>query len=586
MRRIFLTILSLLVLASCLRSVAIAQPVKLGHSGHGKRVTLTVNYQSVAVLNPRSGASASDRAAKAISRLQGLAKSGRSPHFTSGRGSGGWCVLADGGVVVVAGPADAKAAGVKRRTVARRWASAFARAWTTPLLRLGTAEIVVPVGASRSVSLGGVGRGPVKLSGGSSSALTARYAGRSVSLKGRAPGSGSLTVWRDGATQTLDFRVMKYAGSVRPVTLEVTGTAVPREIIQTLVRSEAAKGIRLEQGAWSTIEHPPVLPQMWTHGKTYRAYLGIRITGPGYLPVETRVPLNVVRRRLAPEKRVVLFYSNDPETVNGPQLLFRHAVANGVPARLLYHHQNASSRSLDVCVDLHNDGDKAARVQVVDGSADACVDTVMAGHMAAMKFLKRTRAGAGLILDMPPHSVRRLASRNMQTNETASGLMMVRPISGRSLTLCTVAESPGARPPSQGAAHDTDSVFPSPDQIVNATYSVGGSWTYVTLGQKAVSNGSGKTLDGNYGVLYTVNLRLDNPTTIRRTVSVLFEARAGEARAAMIVDGAVRETSRVIPPEEERIASISLAPHQVRTLTVVTIPAGGGSYPAALVVHG
>jgi hypothetical protein len=237
-------------------------------------------------------------------------------------------------------------------------------------------------------------------------------------------------------------------------------------------------------------------------------------------------------------------------------------------------------------VDLHNDSDKTTRVQVVDGSADACVDTVLAGHMAAMRFLKRMRTGAGLILDMPPHSVRRLASRCMKASETASGLMAVRPISGGSLTLYTLAETRGGRSPNEGSGHEADAVFPSPDQSVNATYTVGGAWTYVTLGQVPVSNKAGKTLDGNYGVLYTVRLRLDNPTSVRRTVNVLFEARAGEARAAMIVDGTLKETRRVVPPNEARISSVSLAPHQVRTVTVVTLPAGGGSYPAALVVHG
>lgn len=495
-------------------------------------------------------------------------------------------MLADGGVVVVAAPADAKAARVRRRALSRRWASAIAHAWSTPLLRLSASRIIVPVGASRSVRIGGVGRGAVRVASATSNAVAARCEGRAISLRGLKPGHESVSVRLDGATERLDVRVMKYAGRVRPVTLEVTGNAVPRDVVMALVRSEAARGISLEQGAWSTIAGQPVIPALWASGRKYRAYLGVHMMGPGYLPVDSRVPLDVVRRRLPPEKRIDLFYSNDPETVNGPQLLFRHAVARGVPARLLYHHQNTSTGALDVCVDLHNDGDDPARVQIVDGAADACVDTVMAGHMAAMKFLKRMRTGAGLILDMPPHSVRRIASRCMRARETASGLMMVRPLSGKALTLCTVAESPGSRPPSQGAAHDTDAVFPSPDQSVSATYSVGGPWTYVTLGQNPVSNASGKTLDGNYGVMYTVKLRLDNPTAARRQVIVLFEARAGEARAAMIVDGAMKETDRVVPPAEARIASVSLAPHQVRTVTVVTIPAGGGSYPAALVVHG
>src|SRR5512135_3511862 len=130
LRRIFLIALA------GLSGAALAQPVKLGSAPAGGRVTLTVNYQRVAVLGARGGSSAAERAATALSRLSGYARTGRAPHFSAGRASGGWAVLANGGVVVIAGQGDARAAGVKRRTLARRWATAFARAWAIPLLRI------------------------------------------------------------------------------------------------------------------------------------------------------------------------------------------------------------------------------------------------------------------------------------------------------------------------------------------------------------------------------------------------------------------------------------------------------------------
>src|SRR5690606_35432300 len=100
-----------------------------------------------------------------------------------------------------------------------------------------------------------------------------------------------------------------------------------------------------------------------------------------------------------------------------------------------------------------------------------------------------------------------------------------------------------------------------------------------------VENGSGKPLSGNYGVLYTMRLHLNNPTAREATTRVLFEPRAGRAQAVFVIDGTFTETPSVYPPSEERVMTVRLRPHEKRTVTVVTMPAAGGSYPAALIVR-
>ncbi|HEY3413922.1 MAG TPA: hypothetical protein VGM51_12845 [Armatimonadota bacterium] len=563
----------------------LGQPVKTGSSGHGKRVALTINYQPVAVLRARGGSSASERVEVALRRLAGLARSGRAVHFSAGRGSGGWAVMANGGVIIVAGSSDAKPMKMKRRSLARRWASAFARAWSLPLLTLNEGSTTVPAGAVRSLRIGGVGRGAIKVAVEPSGIVSPRLKGGAISLRGVTPGHGYLTVRRDGAMVTRAFRVMKWAGAAHLVGLEVTGSAVPRDLLATLIGTEASRGARLEPGAFAVMESLPILPQVWTRGSTLRSSLGVRMAGPGYLPVATRIPLEFYRRALPPAPKVELFYSNHPESVDAPQILFRHAIGRSTSARLLYHHQNAAKGPLIFAVDLRNLGDRAARVQIVDAAADPAVDTVYVGHQAAFKFFKRTKAGAGIIVTVPAHGRRRLFDRRVGEGETASGIIVVRPLGGGSLSLTTMAEAVDDKTPGSGAKKEADTVWMAPDLKVDAAYTVGGEWTYIPIGQQPVSNGAGLKLDGNYGVLYTVRLRLVNPTATRSSVKVFFEPRAGEARAAMLVEGSLRETGRAIPPAEVPMATFTLAPHQTRTVTLVTMPAAGGSYPAALIVH-
>ena len=131
----------------------------------------------------------------------------------------------------------------------------------------------------------------------------------------------------------------------------------------------------------------------------------------------------------------------------------------------------------------------------------------------------------------------------------------------------------------------TESVFPNPDKALDFSYSVGGAWAYVPIGRYPITNEDGLSLDGNYGVMYTVRLHLDNPTARKTDVRVIFEPRAGEARAVFLINGALTETPATFPPAEVRVMTVPLAAHQRKTVTLVTMPAAGGSYPAALIVH-
>jgi len=167
-----------------------------------------------------------------------------------------------------------------------------------------------------------------------------------------------------------------------------------------------------------------------------------------------------------------------------------------------------------------------------------------------------------------------------------SGIMLVRPLNDAALTLSMRAEDV-ARPSlafvAQGVA--TPTVFPDPDKTLEFSYTVGGPWAYVPIGRYPIKNGQGVALDGNYGVMYTVRLHLENPTPKKADVRVIFEPRAGEARAVFLINGELKETPSTFPPAEVRVMTVSLAPRQKKDVTLVTIPAAGGSYPAALIVR-
>lgn len=581
--------LSRLLLAICaalLATAAGANTVRVDRLVFPTHVVITVNTVPVMGLVGGPTMTAQQRADVVLSRLSGWTAPGKSPKFVVRPVNGDYSIVVNGGVVVTPTSADARRAGMSRRQLTHNWAARLSSAWKTPYLGISPDGVVVGVGAARTLTVSGAARGPIAISVDAPQTVSAKEARPGViQLTGLAPGRGSVTVTRGGASATAAFLVMKRAGSVAPVSVEVTGTAIPDDLLRDVVDSEVRRAIRLEPGAWFTAKAPPKYPAVWSRGNSLRYTMPVRIAGPNYLAVQTNVDIRIRRVSVPRPKDVTLFYSNNPETVRKPEPLFRHSLPDtSTAARLLYHHQNLGTQTLNLAVDITNTGTREAPVQVMDASAPPSMDTVLVGHRAAYQYLQRIKTDAGVIVRIPPGARRRIFARPLKAGDTMSGLMQFRALEKASLTLNMAAEA------GNGAALATpeafsDTVFPTPDKTLEATYTVGGQWAYVPIGRFPISNESGVRLDGNYGVLYTMRLKLINPTAKQATVRVVFEPRAGRAQAAFVIDGVLTETPSIYPPAEERVMTVVLAPHETRNVSMVTMPAAGGSYPAALIVR-
>ena len=142
------------------------------------------------------------------------------------------------------------------------------------------------------------------------------------------------------------------------------------------------------------------------------------------------------------------------------------------------------------------------------------------------------------------------------------------------------------------AAPLSEEIYVAPNLTLDGTYQVGGPWLHVNLGTKnaiarvvAKARGGGG-LAGNYGVLYTVNVTLTNPTPQPRPIVLLFEAGAGEAAGIFTVnDGPSLLINPIYPPSKSQIAKFTLQPGEIRIVRVRTLPLSGSAYPAFLLAH-
>jgi hypothetical protein len=128
-------------------------------------------------------------------------------------------------------------------------------------------------------------------------------------------------------------------------------------------------------------------------------------------------------------------------------------------------------------------------------------------------------------------------------------------------------------------------VYPKPFKEQDVEYRVGGKFGFIQIGQKPIESADEKDkLDGNFGVVYTFHVSVVNPTTTAADVVLDFESNAGYSGGLFLVDGRLIRTHLLQPKEDVEIDRVHLEPGESRTITILTCPLSGGSYPATIAV--
>jgi hypothetical protein len=393
----------------------------------------------------------------------------------------------------------------------------------------------------------------------------------------------------DGAEITLSVRVMKYAATLAlPPVAEVTGDPAPASLVKEAAVSVYQEGLRLEPGARVRLLGARATAPALAPGRSTWLSFPVSVAGPGFLPVRTRVRVQVCSRRLPPRETRSLLYSNNPEQVTAPRVLYLGALDPDAPARLLYHHLNASRAPLRLSVDVYNPGQQEARLQVIAGTAGPGPEPVATGHLAGVRYLRAALRDVGRVLTVPAGARRSLLLCGLPVHCTASGLFGLRVLSEERLLVRVAAEPIGDPPTSVATAARSLSpeVYPSPRKEIEATYRVGEKWAFVNLGRRPIAAQNGdRSLAGNYGVLYDISLKLENPLAEERSVCLFLSPDAGGARGVFVIDGRIVEAPHVTPPEEALLCRITMRPSEHRTLRIRAMPVGGSAYPVSLVVR-
>jgi len=538
-----------------------------------------------------SAASAAKQAAQA---LRAAAIAGTRPDAISvQQEKGGYAIFAGKQRILLVDRAMAAALHSSREALARQWAQRIREVFARPYLAASVDSQIVPVGERRVVFLRG-------------STQQIRVAVDSQIVRAECPGAGSprllfLTGVSVGQAQvvldigtaklTLPVRVMKYAGRVAATAeATVTGRIAPAEVIRRAASAALYYTIEAEPGASAVIIDMIASMPYVTPGGVAAVTMRVTVAGPGYIPVSATLQVRVVNEPVPASETQVLMVSNRPERLPAWGMWYQGRVPAGHPARLLYHHVNATGVEGELAVELLNPGDRPVRVQIVEASGGPSNDEVFVGHKAARDFLQRQADDVGYVVSIPGGCAYTSSAQLLKPGQVISGLTEVRVLGDGELRVAVRLRPPSASLLTPTAAtppeHISTWVFAEPHKRFEVPYTIGSQWAFATIGDKQVLSSTGRELlDGDYGVFYDITFDIENPTSAPARVELALMPGGGLARGVVMIEGQIYETGLLRYGESERLFAMTIPARGHRQLQVRTIPEAGSNYPVKLVVR-
>jgi hypothetical protein len=572
--------------------------------------------QVVTVLTRFGRSTPKQRAEHAMSILRPLARLDSPSEVRADRDKSGWSVRAGDTLVLRATPAEAKAHGTSPEQLATLWAAAINRVLAIPAVSLSAEELLVPVGEKRTLTIDGETSAGFRVeTSGAGKVIRLERRGSSLTVWGISAGSAEILIRTARKSRskpaTCVVRVMKAAGSLPSNAIaEVTGSPATEQLCDDAAAFALRRTTTAEPGAVVTVVRPPRGGRALVPGESFTVTARVRIQCENCVPVEGDATVIVRNASLPPREARLLLYSNNPERITLPGLLFAGPVEGDAPVRLFYHHVNNLEEPVALSVRLINPGDAPAAVQLVPGFTLPDPDPIRAGHKAGRAFFQSYRQNLGEIFSIPARSSLLLRVDRLRPGDTGSGVAEIRLVDpGRSRCLVRVAADPWAgveldpslaqsldawrwaapRPASQAERAEPPAsphVYPFPIKKIQARYAAGGNWTWVRIGKEPVRGANGtQRLEGNYGVLYRIAVELHNPSAEQKKVEVVFDAGAGPANGVFLVDEKYVDLTGAYSGAERQVVQFDLAPNESRIVTIETMPLGGGFYPASLVIR-
>jgi hypothetical protein len=290
------------------------------------------------------------------------------------------------------------------------------------------------------------------------------------------------------------------------------------------------------------------------------------------------------------EKFVV---SNYPEEVIEPSIIFNEIVQKDSGLRLVYYHKNKSLNDLYINILVKNEDAATASVKFIGSEGGPSKDGLFVGHQVTKRFFSAIAGNSSNSFELLPGESRKVIWQLMKPEQVVAGIVRLR--SGDSSGLRVKMQIVDPKCPQLSALNKPKGkkvyygCFDSAHKEIDVKFDCKALLGEVPIGDKPFleDERSGLVLRGNYGVIYKINLELNNKFSGFRKVDMLFSPIAGMARLLMMVDGQLVESGLLGDnnTEPEKVMEFVLNPREKRHVQIITMPQPGSFYPACIVLR-
>ena len=467
---------------------------------------------------------------------------------------------------------------------------------TQPPITVAPAAAAVPVGSAAQIAVGSaispltaVVRDP------SLAGVQIDQAAQRVVLFGKTPGATVVTITdARGLTRDVPVRVAYFAGSIAPqIDLSLTGDPAS----SLFVREQVARAVRAAADARPGAQIVVSSDDVPFHGTLDQDRVAsfdvpVLVQGSGLFEVDgsTHVNLaNVAVPRISPASLMVSDY---PERLTEDGTLFTADLRYEQPSRFLYFHYNPPGQTdRRIVLRAQNLSHEPSIVQFISGHGGPSNNEMEVGHTATARFLVNVVQNQGRLLTIPGDATIDIASQDLPAGTIVCNVLQLRVLSGGNVHLTLLAQDATQSGNADATAALLEAehkhargIYPIAEFHLATQWKVNDDYLELPIGQLPLPNDlQGQALAGDYGVLQSFVVNVQNPLSTPQAIAIYENPRGGRSTATYLIDGVLLQSHQVPAFSRYKVRQYVVPAHGFVRVTIVTMPEAGSSLPLHLI---
>lgn len=420
---------------------------------------------------------------------------------------------------------------------------------------------------------------------------------QTITLTGKAPGATAigLTDQRNMPAIVVPVRVAYNAGTIADTaSIRITGDPASSQFVKEQAVAAAVSLAQARAGAQIVATPDQVqFSQPLAQDNVAQVDVPVLIQGEQYFSVDgvTHVRVeNMAAPKITPDSLTVSDY---PERLTENGVLFASDLKRTAPTRFLYFHYNPPGEpDRRIVLRAQNLSPEPAVVQFITGAGGPDPNEMLAGHVATYTFLKRLVQNEGRVIVIPGNGTMNLVEQPLPAKNVVCNLLQLRVLNGSTVHLTLFAQNATSSP--DEALSSTELLagdhphargeYKIPEFHYSTLWNTTDQYLELQLGHIPLPNlMQGEALAGDYGVLQSFVIKVQNPTDQPQAIAIYENPRGGRATGTYLIDGVLIQSHQTPPFSRYKVRQYVVPARGFVRVTIETIPDSGSSYPLRLV---